>query len=161
MDQQNKTDNEIMNAPVTAEDAAPEQVSDAVSEKDEEFAQAVARANEILGDDTDEAPTEHVPTAFEKKMQAIPENKWLLYQIIVGVLIGAYTVYALFGGEDNSFNFLTAVILALLVPNQFEKSANRKVYKGRVAMCITIAVGLVVMFIFYLATGRLSANPTA
>jgi len=154
MDQQNKTDNEIMNIPAEETPEKP------VSEKDEEFAQAVAKANEILGDDEDEAPTEHVPTAFEKKMAAIPEDKWNLYQIIAGIVIGLFTVYALYGGEDTSYMFLTAILIALVGPNQFEKAANRKIYKGRVAMCISLAVGIAVMFVVYLVTGKLS-NPPA
>ena len=152
MDQQNKHDNETAAIPTASEEEVSARTA---SEKDEEFAQAVARANEILGDDDDEAPTEHVPSEFEKKMAAIPENKWNLYQIIGGILIGLFTVFALFAGEDSSFMFLTAICIALLGPNQFEKSANRKVYKGRVAMCISIAVGLLIMFIYYLATGKL------
>lgn len=130
------------------------------NEKDAAFAEAVARANKILGDDTDEAPMEHVPTAFEKKMAAIPENKWLVYQIIGGVLTGLLTVAALFGGDDSSMLFLIALVLALFGPNQFEKSANRKIYMGRMALCITIAVGLVAMFVYFLATGRLASTVT-
>ena len=159
MDLKNKPESDIINTENIQD--SPAAAAEHIPEKDEEFAKAVARANEILGDDEDEAPAEHVPTAFEKKMQAIPDNKWNLYQIIGGVLIGGYTVYALFGGRDSSFSFLTAVILALLLPNQFEKSANRKVYKGRVAMCVTITVGLVAMILYYWVTGGLSNNPPA
>jgi len=157
MDQQNKPEVDIVNVPASEEASAqPAQAN----EKDEEFARAVAKANEVLGDDDEEAPAEHVPTEFEKKMAAIPENKWNLYQIICGILIGAFTAYSLFAGEDSSFLFITALCLALIAPNQFEKSANRKVYKGRVAMCITLAIGLVIMFVYFMATGRLT-NPTA
>ncbi len=158
MDQQNKSDNDIMNPQVPAEEAEQAAIVPAESEKDAEFAEAVARANEILGDDEDEAPTEHVPTEFEKKMAAIPENKWRIYQIIAGIAIGLFTVFALFGGEDSSFMFIIALCLALLGPNQFEKSANRKIFQARYALIVTIAVGLVVMLIYYGATGKLS-NP--
>lgn len=135
-------------------------VPEDAGKKDAAFAEAVARANEILGDDTDEAPTEHVPTAFEKKMAAIPENQWRVYQIIGGVLTGLVTVLALFGGDDSSMFFLIALVLALLGPNQFEKSANRKIYLGRMVLCITIGVGLVAMFVYFLATGRLASTVT-
>lgn len=154
MDLKNNPENEIVSTQASDEAFSAEAVQ-CEKTQDSEFAEAVAKANEILGDDEDEAPTEHVPTAFEKKMQAIPENKWLLYQIIGGVLIGAYAVYALFGGQESSFSFLSAVILALLLPNQFEKSANRKVYKGRVAMLITITIGLVGTLVYYWISGRL------
>lgn len=56
--------------------------------------------------------------------------------------------------------FLIALVLALFGPNQFEKSANRKIYMGRMALCITIAVGLVAMFVYFLATGRLASTVT-
>lgn len=160
MDQQNKTDNEIMNVPADTADETAEKAIAPESEKDAEFAQAVARANEILGDDDEEAPAEHVPTAFEKKMQAIPENRWNLYQIIAGILIGAYTVYTLFSGQDSSFSFIIALVLALIAPGQFEKSANRKLLKLRIAMCITLTIGIVGMIIYSLVTGKLS-SPTA
>lgn len=155
MDQQNKPDNEIVNAPAdTAEKPSY------AEEKNAEFAQAVARANEILGDDDDEAPMEHVPSEFEKKMHAIPEGKWNLYQIIAGILIGAYTVYALFKGEKTDFSFIIALVLALIAPGQLEKSANRKLLKLRIVICITLAIGIAGMIIFFLITGRLSSPTT-
>lgn len=159
MDQLNNTENEMI------KDPAGETVGDIVpaeKAKDEEFEKAVAEANAILGDDEDEAPTEHVPTAFEKKMAAIPEDKWKLYQIIGGVALGFASVTALFAGEDNSYMFLTAVILAMVLPNWFEKSANRKVYKGRIAMIITMSIGIAVMIAYYLLSGKpVMVNPPA
>ena len=105
--------------------------------------------DEVLKDDDDEAPTEWVPTRFEKRIHAIPEKQWNLYQILGGAVIGLFTVVALFyGGSGISAPFLAAVILALLLPNWLEDRGRRKLTKGRYAMIIVIAVGLVVMVLY-------------
>ena len=40
-----------------------------------------------IDDDDDDAPTEWVPSRFEKKVNAIPQTQWDLYQILGGTAI--------------------------------------------------------------------------
>lgn len=110
-----------------------------------------AEIDDILADDPDEAPTEWVPTRFEKKIKAIPESTWTLYQILAGMVIGGITVASLFlGGWESgmSWGFLVSVVLALLVPNWMEDRGRRKVMKLRYTMIAVIAVGIIAMVLY-------------
>ena len=108
-----------------------------------------AEIDDILADDPDEAPTEWVPTRFEKRVNAIPEKTWVLYQILGGGLVGALVVVALFmGGAGLNAGFLISVVLALLLPNWLEDRGRRKLYKARYAMIAVIAVGIAAMVIY-------------
>lgn len=106
-------------------------------------------APEIDDDDEDDAPMEWVPSRFEKKVHAIPQARWDLYQILGGAAIGIFTVCALFlGGTGVSAPFLVAIVLALLFPNWLEDRGRRKLTKGRYAMIIVISVGVVAMLLY-------------
>ena len=106
-------------------------------------------APEIDDDDDDDAPTEWVPSRFEKKIHAIPDRTWDLYQIAGGALIGAFTVAALFlGGAGINVLFLIAIVLALFVPNWLEDRGRRKLTRGRMVMAITIAIGVAAMAVY-------------
>ena len=116
-----------------------------------EPAQPVQRyaAPEIDDDDEDDAPTEWVPSRFEKKVHAIPDRTWNLYQIAGGVVIGAFTVAALFlGGSGLNVPFLVAIVLALFVPNWLEDRGRRKLNVARYAMIAVIAVGVVALLLY-------------
>ena len=108
-------------------------------------------APEIDDDDDDDAPTEWVPSRFEKRVHAIPEDKWKLYQILGGGAIGLFTVAALFlggTGKAGSALFLVAVVLALLLPNWLEDRGRRKLNLARYAMIAVIAVGVVALLLY-------------
>ena len=99
--------------------------------------------------DKDEAPTEYVPTEFEKKVKAIPEDKWLLYQTLGGAVVGAVVAALLFAsGSGLSAGFLIAVVLALLLPNWLEDKCRRKLNRARVVMIAVMAVGIVAMVLY-------------
>ena len=111
-------------------------------------------APEIEDDDPDDAPTEWVPSRFEKRIHAIPEKQWNLYQTLAGLAIGVLTVIALFfGGEGLNPLFLVALVLALFAPNMLEDRGRRKLVRLRMVMVITIAAGLVFMVV-YLGTTK-------
>ena len=110
---------------------------------------AAPEIDDILADDPDEAPTEWVPSRFERRIHAIPDKQWDLYQCLGGGLIGAIAVAALFfGGTGVNAGFLIAVVLALLLPNWLEDRGRRKLTKGRYAMIIVMAVGLIGIFLY-------------
>jgi len=102
-----------------------------------------------IDDDDDDAPTEWVPSRFERRIHAIPEAQWKLYQTVGGVLIGAFTVFALFfGGQGLNPLFLIAIVLALFAPNMLEDRGRRKLTRGRMVMAITIAIGVAAMAVY-------------
>lgn len=108
-----------------------------------------AEIDEILADDPDEAPTEWVPSRFEKRINAIPEGRWTLYQLLGGALIGSLVVATLFaGGKGFSWSFLVSVVLALLLPNWLEDRGRRKLFKLRYAMIAVMAIGIIAMVIY-------------
>lgn len=103
------------------------------------------------GEDTpvEEPVPEETPTPFQKKIAAIPEKKWRLYQIIGGILLGTLTVFTLFyrSSPDSgtiSYGFLIAICLALFGPNYLEKQGKREIYLGRKWLCITMGAGMVI-----------------
>ena len=107
-------------------------------------------AGEIDDDDDDPAPTEWVPTRFEKRVKAIPESKWNLYQCLAGAAIAIYTVLALFfGGQGLNPLFLVGVVLALVLPRWLEDRGRRSLYKGRKVMLIVMAVTLVALALIH------------
>ena len=102
-----------------------------------------------IDDDDDDAPTEWVPSRFEKRIHAIPDAKWDLYQILGGAVIGLFTVFSLFiGGAGVSAPFLVAIVMALILPNWLEDRGRRKLNKGRYAMIIVIGVGVVAILLY-------------
>lgn len=99
--------------------------------------------------DTDEAPTEWVPTRFEKRIHAIPEDKWNLYQTLGGAAVGIISAVLLFaGGTGFSAGLLIAVALALLLPNWLETKGRRRLNRARVAMIIALGIGIVVSAVY-------------
>lgn len=105
--------------------------------------------DDILADDPDEAPTEWVPSRFERKIHAIPEKTWDLYQYLGGGLIGVIVVASLYlSGSGLGAGFLIAVVLALVFPNWLEDRGRRKLTKARYAMIAVIALGLIAMVLY-------------
>ena len=98
--------------------------------------------------DTDEAPTEWVPTQFEKRVKAIPEDKWNLYQTIGGAAMGLIVAALLFVGNGVGPGFLIGAVLAMLVPNWLENKGRRKLLRARVVMIAVLLVAVVAMTIY-------------
>ena len=93
--------------------------------------------------DTDEAPTEWVPTQFEKRVKAIPEDRWNLYQTLGGAAVGVVVAVLLFTGNKGvSAGFLIAVALAMLLPNWLESKGRRKLLRARIVMIIVLAIAI-------------------
>lgn len=101
-------------------------------------------------DDDEDTPYE--PSEMEKRIAAIPEDKWTLYQILGGGAVGLVAVALLtFGSEDlGTWALVLAVVLALAMPRYLERWWGRKLPRARVAMIISMLVALVA---FFLVTG--------
>ena len=110
-------------------------------------------ASPEIEDDEDDAPTEWVPSRFEKRIHAIPEGLWNLYQTLAGVAVGAFSVFALyFGGSGLSPLFLAALALALAAPNILEDRGRRRLSRFRIVLIIAIALGVIGMTAYTGAT---------
>ena len=100
--------------------------------------------------DDEDAPYE--PSETEKRIAAIPEDKWNLYQTLGGGAVGLVAVALLtLGSEDlGTWALVLAVVLALAMPRYLERWWGRKMPRARVAMIISMLVALVA---FFLITG--------
>lgn len=102
---------------------------------------------------------------FQKWVARVSDEKWKLYQRILGIVLGLGAGVALFwdgitGQAANtekqgmfSYSLIIAVVIALLVPNIVEKQGRRKIPVARTTMAITLGVVLVAYFIWAAARG--------
>ncbi len=98
----------------------------------------------------EEAPPE--PTEFEKRMAAIPDDKWKKYQIIAGIILGLLSAMCIvvLGRMESigSMAFIGAAVLALFVPNILEKKGGRKIPVLRTALILALVVTMG-LYMFY------------
>lgn len=94
-----------------------------------------------------EEPHEEAPpelTEFQKKIADLPDKLWKRYQILAGSLLGFLCSFSIgFLGRTKTFgnmSLIIAAVLALFVPNFFEKRAGRKIAALRAALIISILV---------------------
>ncbi len=94
-----------------------------------------------------EEPQEAAPpelTEFQKKIADLPDKLWKRYQILAGSLLGFLCSFSIgFLGRTKTFgdmSLIIAAVLALFVPNFFEKKAGRKIAALRAALIISILV---------------------
>lgn len=94
-----------------------------------------------------EDPQEAAPpelTDLQKKIADMPDKLWKRYQIIAGSLLGFLCSFSIgFLGRTKTFGdmgLIIAAVLALFVPNFFEKKAGRKISALRASLIISILV---------------------
>ena len=99
-------------------------------------------------EDGEDAPYE--PSEMEKRIAAIPEDKWKLYQTLGGAATGLFAILILtLGSEDlGTWALVLAAVLALVAPRYLERWWGRKIPRARMAMLIAMAVALAGVFIF-------------
>lgn len=108
-------------------------------------------------DDVPDAPPEaaeaedapYEPSEMEKRIAAIPEDKWNLYQTLAGGAVGLVAVALLtFGSEDlGTWALVLAVVLALFLPRHLERWWGRKMPRARIAMIVSMSVALAAFFV--------------
>ena len=92
-------------------------------------------------------------TSFQRWIAKLDDQKWKLYQTILGILLAIASCTALFwrGSNDteNSFSWslVIAVIIALVIPNIIEKKGLRRIGRARNVMAISMGVIIVVYFL--------------
>ncbi|MEL7608652.1 MAG: hypothetical protein AAGU74_04045 [Bacillota bacterium] len=90
-------------------------------------------------------------TGLAKTIAELPDDKWVLYQRIAGVLVGVLSGVCLFGFNNTSigtYGFIGAIVLAVVVPNLFEKHYKRKISVARKWIILTFLV-IIVGFLLY------------
>jgi hypothetical protein len=99
------------------------------------------------GDDGDDG--EYIPSEMEKRIDAMTPEQWKRWQILGGVAAGIAIVASLFifGEELSTYGLIVAALLAVVLPRYLEKAWRRKLNTARLAMMITMGVGLAVMFV--------------
>ena len=94
---------------------------------------------------------------LQKKVQAYPEQQWILFQRLGGAALGLLSGYLLtfFSSYPSigMYGTIAAVLIALLVPNMIEKRVKRSVRKGRVALMIGLGAWLLVFLAYMLIQG--------
>jgi len=96
-------------------------------------------------------------SSFQKFIAKLDDKKWVLYQRILGIVLGVASAVSLFwkgGGESAekegafSWGLVIAIVLAMLVPNIIEKKGMRKINKARTTLAITLGVCIVIYFAY-------------
>ena len=106
----------------------------------------VPEAQPAAADDAEE-DGEYIPSAWEKRIDALSPEKWRLCQIVGGALVGLAAIASLFvfGEELSMYGLVVAALLALLLPRYLERAWRRKLTTARYAMAAAMLVGLVVI----------------
>jgi hypothetical protein len=98
------------------------------------------------GDDDDDT---YIPSEMEKRIDAMTPEQWKRWQILGGVGVGIAIVVCLFafGQELATYGLIVAALLAIILPRYLERAWRRKLNTARMAMIITMVIGLAVMFV--------------
>jgi|GEM_PF-5312003 len=109
------------------------------------------RGEEPPPEPEDDTPPE--PTAFQKRIAAIPDKQWRRLQIILGIVLGAGSAASIVllgnAGENMStISLLVAALLALVLPGVLEKQGARKTPVMRTTLIISL-VAAMALFMFY------------
>jgi len=92
-------------------------------------------------------------TSFQRWIAKLDDQKWKLYQTILGILLAIASCTALFwrGSNDTenafSWSLVIAVIIALVIPNIIEKKGQRRIPRARNTMAIAMGAIIVVYFL--------------
>lgn len=101
------------------------------------------------------------PTPFQQRIAAIPEDKWKKLQVLAGIVLGVLSglfisFFSFLSDFFTSWGLIFAVVLALVLPNQFEKRAARQTKRMRTAIIISLG-SVFALYLLYIYV----INPTA
>ena len=104
-------------------------------------------AGEDAEDDDDDDT--YIPSEMEKRIAAMTPEQWKRWQILGGGAVGIAIVICLFafGQELATYGLIVAALLAIILPRYLERAWRRKLNTARMAMIITMVIGLAVMFV--------------
>ena len=100
-------------------------------------------------DDADDDDEDYIPGEMEKRIAAMTPGQWKRWQILGGGAIGIAIVFCLFGfGPDlATYGLIMAALMAIIMPRYLERAWRCKLNTARMAMIVTMVIGLVAMFI--------------
>ena len=100
-------------------------------------------------DEEDDDDDDYIPSEMEKRIAAMTPRQWQLWQILGGGAIGIAIVVCLFGfGPDlATYGLIMAALMAIILPRYLERAWRCKLNTARLAMIVTMVIGLIVMFI--------------
>ena len=108
-----------------------------------------APSNEAEADIDDDDDDTYIPSEMEKRIDAMTPEQWKRWQILGGVGVGIAIVLCLFafGQELATYGLIVAALLAIIMPRYLERAWRRKLNTARMAMIVTMVIGLAVMFV--------------
>ena len=100
-------------------------------------------------DDADDDDEDYIPGEMEKRIAAMTPGQWKRWQILGGGAIGIAIVFCLFGfGPDlATYGLIMAALMAIILPRYLERAWRCKLNTARMAMIVTMVIGLVAMFV--------------
>ena len=109
----------------------------------------VPRPASSATDEEDDDDDDYIPSEMEKRIAAMTPRQWQLWQILGGGAIGIAIVVCLFGfGPDlATYGLIMAALMAIILPRYLERAWRCKLNTARLAMIVTMVIGLIVMFI--------------
>ena len=104
-------------------------------------------AGEDAEDDDDDDT--YIPSEMEKRIEAMTPEQWKLWQILGGGAVGIAIVICLFafGQELATYGLIVAALLAIVLPRYLERAWRQKLNTARIAMIVTMVIGLAVSFV--------------
>ena len=100
-------------------------------------------------DDADDDEEDYIPGEMEKRIAAMTPGQWKRWQILGGGAVGVAIVFCLFGfGPDlATYGLIMAALMAIIMPRYLERAWRCKLNTARMAMIVTMVIGLVAMFV--------------
>ena len=100
-------------------------------------------------DDADDDDEDYIPGEMEKRIAAMTPGQWKRWQILGGGAVGIAIVFCLFGfGPDlATYGLIMAALMAIIMPRYLERAWRCKLNTARMAMIVTMVIGLVAMFV--------------
>ena len=107
-----------------------------------------AAAEAVGGEDDDDDDT-YIPSEMEKRIEAMTPEQWKRWQMLGGGAVGIAIVLCLFGfGQElATYGLILGAGLAIFLPRYLERSWRCKLNTARLAMIVTMAIGLAAAFI--------------
>ena len=104
-------------------------------------------AGEDAEDDDDDDT--YIPSEMEKRIAAMTPEQWKRWQILGGGAVGIAIVICLFafGQELATYGLIVAALLAIVLPRYLERAWRQKLNTARIAMIVTMVIGLAVSFV--------------
>lgn len=136
-------------APAGATAETPPTRPDFVPYVDDVPEPAPARSDDGEAAEDDDDDDTYIPSEMEKRIAAMTPEQWKRWQILGGGAVGIAIVICLFafGSELATYGLIVAALLAIVLPRYLERAWRQKLNTARIAMIVTMVIGLAVSFV--------------